>query len=211
VPICAAQVCIMVRMPLSKINNLLLALILLLNAYVIVAPLLPVATFHLERHGKKQQQLLAEVQAKSLPRTSQTHPNSAANRVIIPSMLLDQPILEGSIANQYKTLNQGIWRWPRGSTPDKGGNTTLIGHRFTYTNPRGVFYFLNKVKIGDEIGVFWNNHKYVYKVASITEVSPHDTNIENNTHDSELTLFTCTPLWLPKDRLVVVADEESAG
>ncbi|HXR49923.1 MAG TPA: class E sortase, partial [Verrucomicrobiae bacterium] len=168
------------------------------------------AMFHLENHGTKQKQLLAEVQAKASPHTSQAPGTPAGNRVIIPSMLLDQPILEGSIANQYKTLNQGIWRWPRGSTPDKGGNTTLIGHRFTYTNPRGVFYFLNKVKIGDEIGILWNNHKYVYKVATITEVSPHDTKIEDSTTNSELTLFTCTPLWLPKDRLVIVANEETA-
>jgi len=120
-------------------------------------------------------------------------------------MLLDQPVLEGPVSRQYSTLNKGIWRWPNGSTPDKGGNTVLIGHRFTYTNPRGAFYFLNKVKMGDEIGVFWNNREYLYRVASISVVSPTDTAIEDNTSDTRLTLFTCTPLWLPKDRLVVVA------
>ena len=124
-------------------------------------------------------------------------------------MLLDQPVLEGPISKQYSILDKGIWRWPNGSTPDKGGNTVLIGHRFTYTNPQGVFYFLNKVSLGGEIGIFWNNHEYLYRVVSISEVSPTDTAIENDTQDSRLTLFTCTPLWLPKNRLVVVAELEN--
>jgi sortase A len=113
------------------------------------------------------------------------------------------------VSQQYKTLDKGIWRWPRSSTPDKGGNTVFIGHRFTYTNPRGVFYFLNKIKLSDEIGVFWNNKKYLYKVTSVSQVPPNDTAIEDNTPQPELTLFTCTPLWLPKDRLVIVANLEA--
>ncbi|HEY5442771.1 MAG TPA: sortase [Candidatus Saccharimonadales bacterium] len=190
-------------MRLSRINNLLLALIILINGYIIAGPFVPGLLFHWQSHSGQRQALQRKIHspATSLP--------PQPNAVIIPSMLLDQPILEGTIANQYKTLNNGIWRWPRGSTPDHGGNTVLIGHRFTYTNPRGVFYFLNKVKMGDEIGVVWNNKSYTYKVASINEVPPTDTAIENQSAQPELTLFTCTPLWLPKDRLVVVADLET--
>jgi LPXTG-site transpeptidase (sortase) family protein len=186
----------------NKINNVLLALIILINAYVIAGPFLPGLLFHWESHSGKRQHLQARIHAGA---KLQPQPNS----IIIPSMLLDQPVLEGTIANQYKVLNNGIWRWPRGSSPDRGGNTVLIGHRFTYTNPRGVFYFLNKVKMGDEVGVVWNNKSYAYKVAGINEVPPNDTAIENNTTQPELTLFTCTPLWLPKHRLVVVAKLET--
>lgn len=190
------------RVSLSKINNFLLALIILVNAYVIAGPFIPNLLWHWQAHTGRRQQLEVKVRRQ----TTGSQPNS----IIIPSMLLDQPIFEGSIANQYKVLNQGIWRWPRGSTPDKGGNTVLIGHRFTYTNPRGVFYFLNRVKIGDSIGVVWNNHTYSYRVASVSEVPSNDTAIENQTTQPELTLFTCTPLWFPKDRLVVVARPEFA-
>ncbi len=194
-------------MKLSKINSLLLALIILVNLYVIVAPLVPGLLFTVESHSGKRQQLVTSIQRKQPPMIT---PGASAkpNQVVIPSMLLDQPILEGTVANQYKTLNKGIWRWPRGSTPDKGGNTVLIGHRFTYTNPRGVFYFLNKVKIGDVLAVFWNNKEYLYKVQAIQTVPLTDTAIENQTAQPELTLFTCTPLWLPKNRLVVVAGLE---
>ena len=198
-----------IRVMLHKINNLLLALIILINGYVIIAPLVPALTFGWQNHQGKQQQLTRDIHP---PKNKQSGPSTAPtqpNYIIIPSMLLDQPILEGTLSNQYKVLDQGIWRWPKGSTPDKGGNTVLIGHRFTYTNPRGVFYFLNKVRLGDEIGFFWSSHEYLYKVVSINQVPPNDTAIENQSSNPELTLFTCTPLWLPKDRLVIVADLET--
>ncbi len=170
-----------------------------------MAPLLPEIVFQQESHRGKQQHLTHKIHApKPAPQTT-----PQPNQVIIPGMLLDQPILEGPVSQQYKTLDQGIWRWPKSSTPDKGGNTVLIGHRFTYTNPRGIFYFLNKLKTGDEIGVFWDGQKYLYKVVRVSEVPPTDTAIEDNTTQAELTLFTCTPLWLPKNRLVVVANLES--
>lgn len=198
-------------MTLARANNLLLALIIAINGYVIAAPMLPAAMFGWQSHHGSRQQLSRELQP--LTGTSgKPAPDTAAanqpNHVVIPSMLLDQPILEGPVAQTYKILDRGIWRWPRGSSPDRGGNTVLIGHRFTYTNPRGVFYYLNKVKLNDQIGVFWQHKEYLYKVVSVQQVTPDDTAIEANTTNPELTLFTCTPLWLPKDRLVVVADLE---
>jgi LPXTG-site transpeptidase (sortase) family protein len=189
---------------LAKINNILVALIIIINAYVLIAPLLPALFFHVDGRAGEQQRLQQIIHHSSpVPTPSQP------NHVIIPSMLLDQSVLEGTTSQAYTVLNRGVWRWPHGSTPDKGGNTVLIGHRFTYTKPKGVFYFLNKVKIGDEIGVIWSNKSYLYKVASVSQVPPNDTAIEDNTKNPELTVFTCTPLWAPKDRLVVVADLET--
>lgn len=182
-------------MTLPKINNLLLILIIVVNGYVICAPLVPAVLFGWQSHQGKQQQLTSALHAKYRIKPSTLR----GNYVIIPSMLLDQPILEGPIKQTYSILDKGIWRWPEGSTPSKGGNTVLIGHRFTYTNPRGVFYYLNKLTLGGEIGIFWNNQEYLYKVSDIEQVPPSDTAIEANTPNSQLTLFTCTPLWLPKD------------
>jgi LPXTG-site transpeptidase (sortase) family protein len=188
---------------LSKINNLLLALIILVDGYIVLAPFAPAILWHWQDHSATQRKLESQLHAPRKPAAPQP------NQLIVPSMGLDQPIYDGPGSQQYSILNKGIWRFSYASTPDKGGNTVLIGHRFTYTNPRGVFYYLNKIKMGDEIGVWWNNKQYLYKVASINEVPPTDTAIENATTQPELTLFTCTPLWLPKDRLVVVADLET--
>jgi sortase (surface protein transpeptidase) len=143
---------------LAKINNVLLVLIILLCGYVVLAPFLPSLLFTIESRGHKKQQLEAIINTGQSPANNQSFNDQVqGNSVVIPSMLLNQPVLEGSISQQYNILNQGIWRWPVGSTPAKGGNTVLIGHRFTYTIPKGVFYYLNKLAIGDQIGLFWNS------------------------------------------------------
>ncbi len=56
--------------------------------------------------------------------------------------------------------------------------------------------------------MFWQGKQYVYKVASVSVVPPSDGSVEDNTAQAELTLYTCTPLWSPTHRLVVVADLE---
>lgn len=198
---------------LKRINTILLILIVLVNGYIILAPFLPALIFDWQSHEGDKQRLEQIVHAPQPKRSSFGSTKTAVshgNSVIIPSMLLNTPILEGPTIQRYQVLNNGVWRWSLGSTPDKGGNTILIGHRFTYTNPRGIFYFLNKVSIGDDVGVFWNNKKYVYEVVSVQVVPPTDSAIQNQTTHPELTLFTCTPLWLPKDRLVVIADLEAS-
>jgi LPXTG-site transpeptidase (sortase) family protein len=190
-------------MNFKKANNILLAAIILLNSYVLVAPFAPQLYFwwHLN-HAPTVQRLQAKIAAPLKPT------GAPANRVIIPDMGLDVPIGEGSYGNRYAVLHAGVWRFNTGSTPDKGGNTTLVGHRFTYTNPRGIFYALDRVKIGSQIAVFWNNRKYFYQVSSVSVVDPSDTAIQNNTSDARLTIFTCTPLFHPTSRLVVVAERE---
>jgi LPXTG-site transpeptidase (sortase) family protein len=188
---------------LRHINNLLFAAIIVVLGYVIAAPLLPLATYWIDsRTGTTLQNLRDQV---TMP-VAQVPNMPGGDRIVIPSMLLDQPVNEGK---DLSALRTGTWRRPGGSTPDKGGNTIIVGHRFTYTNPRGSFYFLNKVAVGNEIGVFWHGKRYVYKVNNIKTVAATDTSVENPSTKPELTLYTCTPLWLPKDRLVVTADLEN--
>jgi sortase A len=190
----------------KKANNWLLLLIIVVNLYVILTPYLPALLFHWQnRGGTKHQALERQVKA---PAPVGKPPTPQANHIIIPSMLVDDSIYEAPVKDMYKVLDKGIWHWPGSSTPDKGSNTVLLGHRFTYTNPRGTLYYLNKVTVGDDLAVYWNNHKFVYKVASVTEVPPTDVAIQDPTATPTLTIYTCTPLWLPHDRLVVVANLE---
>jgi LPXTG-site transpeptidase (sortase) family protein len=184
----------------KRANNILLALIIAINLYLIAAPLLPSALFWWQNRGGTRQTELRQKVATS----SSTKVNEP-NQLIIPSMLLDKTIVEGPVSNQIMNLRKGVWRWPASSTPDKGSNTVFLGHRFTYYNPRGVFYYLDKVKVGQTIGVIWNKQRYQYRVSDIKEVQPTATEILKPTKDSRLTIFTCTPLWLPKHRLVVIA------
>jgi sortase A len=125
----------------------------------------------------------------------------ADNRLVIPKIALDQHIYIGK--SQY-LVNKGPWARPNTSTPPKGGNTVIVGHRFTYSGP-ATFYSLDKVAAGDTVVLYWHGKEYDYKVARKEVVPATAIEIERPTKDSQLTLYTCTPLWSAKDRLVIIA------
>jgi len=193
------------KIRLSWVNHILLGAIIAVNLYLVILPVLPALLFKVNQHGPNSfahlTQKLAGVPAPKLPAAAPT-----ANELIIPIMQYDQPIIEGKT---IRALHYGPWREPLSSTPPAGGNTVIAGHRFTYTNPRGTFYYLNKLHIGDQIGIIWQGRTYHYTVAATEVVPPSDTSVEAPTARAQLTLYTCTPLWLPKNRLVVVANLES--
>jgi LPXTG-site transpeptidase (sortase) family protein len=182
---------------LARVNTLLLVAILAVNSYIILLPVMPKIIFWAQQHDTQR----IEKMEASISKTPTSDDRPDDNRLIVPSMVFDQPIHEG--ANE-KTLRKGLWRRPHSSTPDKGGNTVLVGHRLTYSNPQGTLYNLDKVAVGDHIGVWWSKKQYRYKVTEVKVVKPTETSVESPTKDSRLTIYTCTPLWMPKDRLVVV-------
>lgn len=184
------------RPSLKRVNTDLFLFIILVDAYVILLPFLPGIVARPTSANSPQ----ATSYSHQLHST-QTPKQYQANQLIIPGMQLDQPIHEGH--DTYAELAKGVWHWPDSSTPDKGNNTVLLGHRFTYTNPRGVFYFLNTIKVGDEIGLIWNNTTYLYRVYQVEVVSPSHTEILSPTSQPTLTIYTCTPTWWPVNRLVV--------
>lgn len=134
-------------------------------------------------------------------RPSETIPDE--NTIVIPRLRMQQPILDGP---DFGTLAKGLWHRPQTATPDQPGNTVIVGHRFTYTEPNGPFYHLDKVQQGDKIIVYWNQKKHVYTVEKTFVVPAAAVEVEEQTGGPRLTLYTCTPLLTAKDRLVVQAN-----
>lgn len=188
-------------MKLARINTLLLVAIIIINGYIIVLPVLPGMFFEVAaKDNIKRSMLEAKVHAGA-----QLQAISDQNRLVIPSLLFDQQIHEGQDA---AALRNGLWRRPLTSTPAQGGNTVIVGHRMTYSNPRGTLYHLNKVQVGDSIGITWEGKNFAYTVREVKVVTSAATEIEEPTEKAQLTIYTCTPLWLPRDRLVVIATPE---
>lgn len=183
---------------LKAVNDGLTLVVALMAIYLLLSPFQPAITFWGKQHTgtvKALSNTISQKQAKHAP-----YP--ADDRLVVPAMALDEQIYEGDSAS---ILNKGLWRRPRTSTPDNGGNTVIVGHRFTYHNS-AVFYDLDKVKVGDTIAVYWNQKRYSYTVDSIFIVTPDQVTIEANSGKPMLTLYTCTPLWTSKLRLVVQAN-----
>lgn len=126
------------------------------------------------------------------------------NRIIIPAIGVDVQIVEGESDN---TLNLGAWHRPDTGDPVKGGNMVITGHRFQYLPPNNLtFYHLDKVKEGDLVIVYWNEIEYDYSVVETFVVGADAIEIEEQTANNVLTLYTCTPLWTAEKRLVVRAE-----
>ncbi|MDQ3123410.1 MAG: sortase [bacterium] len=182
-----------------RFNNVLTVVAVVIALYIILLPLLPQLAWWVKEQSpiktwtSNQQEVAAEAEEPIKD-----------NRLLIPSLSLNKEIHEGGA----ESLNKGVVRRGQTSTPDKGSNTVLVGHRFTYDG-KGVFYHLDKVKKGDEITVHWNKKAYKYRVTEIVVVKADAIEIEAPTKDDLLTIYTCTPLWSAKDRLVIKALPEA--
>lgn len=173
----------------------------MMGLYILVSPYLPALDYKIH---KGNYAVPAYVQAaQSTSTTTGINNIPTDNRLAIPKIGVDTPIYEGPTV---ATLNKGVWHRPRTPTPLENGNTVIAGHRFGY-NPsvKPSFYNLDKLVIGDPIIVAWDKKLVSYKVTEVKIVSPEHTEIEANTPDKRLTLYTCTPLWTSKNRLVVIA------
>ena len=188
-----------------KILNLTVCVIVLILAiFILVYPNIP------ELHAKKfpiQEVVIEKNEAIETIPTVEIPKKTAPklpkeNRIVISRIKVNALIVEGK---NEKALDKGMWRIPFSSTPDQGGNTVITGHRFLYTSGPNTLFYLNNVRIKDDKVIYWKGKKYTYKVYSIKEYSPDHYEIEFNTKEPILTLYTCTPLWTSLRRLVVRA------
>lgn len=197
-----------IRLPkisLRLFNNSLSIVVALLAIYIITAPYFPQFAWWLKHdspvktivHKPKD---VSAVAASADNSNNLSKPKVTGDGLFIPRLEMEEAIHGGSM----RSLRLGVWRLPHTSAPDKGGNTVVVGHRFTYDGP-AVFYHLDKIQKGDDIIVRWKDKIYNYKVDEIKVVPPTEVSVEANTEDPRLTIYTCTPLLTAKNRLVVVA------
>lgn len=187
-----------------QINNLLSVVVIGLGLYLIIAPLVPALQFWWQkRHGFAQTEYVEAV-VNNRPVSEDIIPDD--NRIAIPSIGLNEPINEGS---SLAAADTGPWRLPQTSTPPEGSNTVIVGHRFSYAQDIAKpFYSLDKVEVGNQIIIYWQKQVYKYMVVDKLVVTPNQTSIQDPTDDARLTLYTCTPLWTARNRLVIVAIPE---
>lgn len=187
---------------LRSFNNALTVLVVGLGLYITAMPFLPYLDLWIKelRDSTDGYVYRGQLAANNIDESRLAAPPED-NRLVIPAIQIDNKIIE----DQDPTgLSLGIWHRPHTSTPDQGGNTVFVGHRFSYDSP-ATFYHLDKLKLGDQFAVWWQKTEYVYEVDSINVVDPYRIEIEENTDAPIVTLYTCTPVWTAKDRLVITA------
>ena len=129
-------------------------------------------------------------------------PATVKDKLVIAGVNINMPVFLG---DTEKTLNKGGWLFPTTSRPELGSNTVIFGHRYMYRPPKSnTFWNLDKVKVGDEMVLFWKGKEYKYKISETKIVEPTNLSVIQRTSDSRLTVITCTPLFTTKQRLVVI-------
>jgi len=127
------------------------------------------------------------------------------NRVIIPKIGVNAPIVVTDNADYG--LSQGAWLVPDTSTPDKGGNTVITGHRFKYLPPHNLtFYLFHKLEAGDLVSIIWKERDYLYRIKEVQIVDATEVSILEPTDEPTLTMFTCHPIYSTEERLVVISE-----
>lgn len=194
---------------LRKFNLGLSVVTALLGVFLAVSPVLPNVIFLFKKrttqsapYGGALQEVLNDAKNPDEPPPAPVGiPDT--NQLVIPSIFLNETILEG---NTIGTADNGPWRRPLSGNPEAGGNTVIVGHRWTYRAARDIFFHLDKVAVGDPIALYWNKKEYIYKVTAISVVQPHEIWVEEQTDTPTVTLYTCTPVWSSRQRLVVRAE-----
>jgi sortase A len=199
----------------SKYGIYVKGVILLAALYLVLAPFIPEIVWRVGRAGDsvylphRQFTNLGDVFDKQGEGGDEKSSDKEINMIAIPAVGIEAPIVEGE---DEDALSRGAWRRPLSSTPDEGGNTVITGHRFQYLPPNNLtFYHLDKAREDDKIFVYWDGMQYDYVVTDIFVVEPSQVEIEENTAEPRLTLYTCTPLWTAQNRLVIIAEPVRTG
>lgn len=190
---------------LRAFNNFLTVVVVGLGVYIIALPFLPhfslwIAELRDNTDGVQYAGQLAQlngVDSTELPGPPE------GNTLVVPGIQVNEEVLEGAEIDVL--WNGGVWRRPKTSTPDQGGNTVMVAHRFSYSDP-STFFHLDKVQQNDVFAVWWEGKEYLYEVFEVSEVPATAIEIEANTDEPILTLYTCTPVWTAVNRLVVKAN-----
>ncbi len=131
------------------------------------------------------------------------------NRIQIAKINLEVPFYTGA---NSKILEAGAWhRFPERGNPEIGGNFVLSAHRFELgstplrTKEKSPFYNVDKLVLGDEIKVYFNDNWYNYKIIKKYDVKPNQVSIEAPSETAKLTLYTCSLKGSADGRVVIEA------
>jgi sortase A len=122
-----------------------------------------------------------------------------ATRIQIPSIKVDAPVVQG---DGWDQLKKGIGQHIGTVNPGKPGNMVVSAHNDVFGE---IFRDLDKIKNGDEVIVFTNARQYVYTVTGTQIVEPTATEVMAETSDATITLISCYPYMVDKQRIIVTA------
>ena len=122
-----------------------------------------------------------------------------AIRIQIPALGLDAPVVQG---DGWEQLKKGVAQHIGTANPGRSGNLVLSAHNDIFGE---LFRYLDKLQPGDQVILYTNQQQYTYVVSGTQIVEPTDVGVMAPTGSPVVTLISCYPYLIDKQRIVVQA------
>ncbi|MCJ7550249.1 MAG: class D sortase [Anaerolineae bacterium] len=139
--------------------------------------------------------LVAEVTPLPVPTRGAEH----AQRIIVPAIGVDAPVVEG---DDWESLKKGAGHYIGSANPGERGNAVISAHNDIYGE---IFRGLPELSVGDEITLQTLTTSYTYVVEQTRIVAPTEISVMDSTSTPVLTLISCYPYRVDTHRIVVIA------
>jgi sortase A len=122
-----------------------------------------------------------------------------AVRIQIPALNVDAPVVQG---DSWEQLKKGVGQYVGSPDPGQDGNVVLSAHNDVYGE---LFRYLDRLVPGDQVIVYTQQRQYVYIVDRTILVEPTAVEVMASTGNPTVTLISCYPYLVDKQRIVVFA------
>ena len=122
-----------------------------------------------------------------------------AIRIQIPAIKIDAPIVQG---DGWEQLKKGVGQNIGSANPGQSGNVILSAHNDVYGE---LFRYLDKLQPGDQVVLYTQQRQYTYVVDRTALVEPTAVEVMAGTGSPTVTLISCYPYLVDKQRIVVFA------
>jgi len=128
-----------------------------------------------------------------------------AIRIQIPAIKVDAPVVQG---DGWEQLKKGVGQHPGSADPGEVGNVILSAHNDIFGE---IFRDLDKLKTGDSIVLFTSQQSYTYIITAIKIVEPTDVEVMASSSNPTVTLISCYPYLVDKQRIVVIGQLQNGS
>ncbi|HEX9389211.1 MAG TPA: class D sortase [Anaerolineales bacterium] len=126
-----------------------------------------------------------------------------AIRIQIPAIDIDAPVVQG---DGWEQLKKGVGQNVGSVNPGQAGNIILSAHNDVYGE---LFRYLDKLAPGDQVVLYTQQRQYVYVVDRTAVVEPTAVEVMASTGSPTVTLISCYPYLVDKQRIVIFARLQS--
>jgi sortase A len=122
-----------------------------------------------------------------------------AVRIEVPAIKLDAPVVQG---DGWEQLKKGVAQHIGSANPGQDGNVVLSAHNDVYGE---LFRHLDRLQPGDLVKLYTQQRAYEYLVDRTQIVEPTTVEVMAATGAPTVTLISCYPYLVDKQRIVVFA------